>query len=193
MQNSRAVVIYLLAGINFTVSCAECSRAVAIYLFLNLEMLSILVDHDQLDIILLLIATTSSSSAFPAISLGFTILLLFLHSQLYLWGSPFFFFFCVPQLYLWGSPFLVRFLCTWLFFNPTIEVVTFRLHGWCMLGVSFCCRHSPIKDMSVRVFWVHQMECMCAQTRPWFIISSKRVFWEWSQNPCQLQGKNPLY
>ena len=47
---------------------------------------------------------SSSSSAFPAISLGFTFLLL-LRSQLYLWGSPFFFFFCLPQLYLWGSPF----------------------------------------------------------------------------------------
>ena len=30
----------------------------------------------------------SSSSTFPAISLGFTILLLLLRSQLYLWGSP---------------------------------------------------------------------------------------------------------
>ena len=47
----------------------------------------------------------------------------------------FFFFFCVPQLHLWGSPFWVRFLCMWPFFNPTIEVVTFRLCGWCMLGV----------------------------------------------------------
>ena len=74
----------------------------------------------------------SSSSAFPAISPGFNILLL-LRSQLYLWGSTFFFF-CVPsyisgvqhssssafpaislgfnillllrsQLYLWGSTF----------------------------------------------------------------------------------------
>ena len=35
-------------------------------------------------------------------------------------------FFCVPQLYLWGSP---------LFFNPIIKVVTFRLRGWCVLGV----------------------------------------------------------
>ena len=61
---------------------------------------------------------SSSSSAFSAISLGFTILLL-LHSQLYLWGLPF-----------W-----VRFLHMWPFFNPTIEVVTFCLHGWCMLGV----------------------------------------------------------
>ena len=75
----------------------------------------------------------SSTSAFPAVSLGFTILLL-LHSHLYLWGSPFFFF-CVPsyisgahhasssvfqamslgftihlllrsQLYIWGSQFV---------------------------------------------------------------------------------------
>ena len=45
------------------------------------------------------------------------------------------FFFCVPQLYLWGSPLWVRFLRMWPFFNPTIKVVTFRLHGWCMLGV----------------------------------------------------------
>ena len=47
---------------------------------------------------------SSSSSAFPAISLEFTFFLLLLHSQLYLWGSPFFFF-CLPQLYLWSSPF----------------------------------------------------------------------------------------
>ena len=28
------------------------------------------------------------------------------------------------------------------------------------------------------------MEYMCAQTRPWFILSSERVLGEWSQNPC---------
>ena len=43
------------------------------------------------------------SSAFPAISLGFTIL---------------------GEIFAYMT-----------FFNPTIEVVTFRLHGWCMLGV----------------------------------------------------------
>ena len=47
----------------------------------------------------------------------------------------FFFFFCISQLYLWGSPFWVRFLCMRPFFNPTIEVVTLRLCGWCILGV----------------------------------------------------------
>ena len=49
--------------------------------------------------------------------------------------ARFFFCFCVPQLYVWVSPFWVRFLHTWLFFHPTIEVVTFHLRGWCMLGV----------------------------------------------------------
>ena len=48
----------------------------------------------------------SSSSAFKAISLGFTILLL-LSSQLYPWGSTLpFFFFCIPAIYLWGSSLL---------------------------------------------------------------------------------------
>ena len=52
-----------------------------------------------------MLVSSSSSSAFPARSLGFTI-------------------------------FGVRFFCVCdRFFNPTIEVVTFRLRGWCILGV----------------------------------------------------------
>ena len=39
------------------------------------------------------------------------------------------------QLYLWSSPFWVRFLRMWPFFKPTIEVVIFHLRGWCMLDV----------------------------------------------------------
>ena len=49
----------------------------------------------------------------------------------------FFFFFCAFPL--WGSPLLGEifayvtvFFC---FFYPTIKVVTFRLRGWCVLGV----------------------------------------------------------
>ena len=30
--------------------------------------------------------------------------------------------------------------------------------------------------MNVRIFWVRAMKCMCAQTRPRFILSSKGVF-----------------
>ena len=52
-----------------------------------------------------------------------TELLLPLHSKLYIWGSPFWWYFCVcDRLGLF-------------FFNPTIKVVTFRLRRWCTLGV----------------------------------------------------------
>ena len=47
--------------------------------------------------------------------------------------------------------------------------------------------------MNVCIFWACVMECMCAQIRPRFILSSERVVWEWSPNPCYSQGKNPLY
>ena len=46
----------------------------------------------------------------------------------------------------------------------------------CACWVCFCCWHSTIQDMNVRIFWVRAMECICAQTRPWFILSSKIVF-----------------
>ena len=45
------------------------------------------------------------------------------------------------QLDLWGSPFSVRFLRMWPFFNPTIEVVPFCLRGWCMVGVFVAAIH----------------------------------------------------
>ena len=65
------------------------------------------------------------------------------------------------------------------FFIPTIEVVTFRLRGWYILGVF--------------VAGIHPCECVCVHTRPRFTLSSESVVGIWSQNPCQLQGKNPLY
>ena len=51
------------------------------------------------------------------------------------WHQIFFFFFCIPKLYLWGSPFLGEIFAYVTVFNPTIKVVTFRLRGWCVLGV----------------------------------------------------------
>ena len=46
-----------------------------------------------------------------------------------------FFFFCLPNC-VSRSHHFGRDCCKCdLFFNPTIEVVTFRLRGWCMLGV----------------------------------------------------------
>ena len=55
------------------------------------------------------------------------------------------------QLYLWDSPFWLRFLHMWPHYNPTIEVVTFHLHGWCMLGVflllAFTCLGHECQDL----------------------------------------------
>ena len=52
-----------------------------------------------------------------------------------------FFFFCVPiffsGVHLGFTNFGEIFADVQPFLNPTIEVVTFRLHGWCMLGVFF--------------------------------------------------------
>ena len=44
---------------------------------------------------------------------------------------------CSPAISLGFTTFWVRFLRMWPFFNPTIKVVTFRLRGWCVLGVFF--------------------------------------------------------
>ena len=41
------------------------------------------------------------------------------------------------QPYLWGSQFWVRFICMWPVFNPTIEVVTFHLHGYLVVQGQF--------------------------------------------------------
>ena len=118
----------------------------------------------------------SSSSAFQAVSLGFTILLL-LHFHLYLWGSPFFF--CVPscisgihhssssafpavylgftilllqrsQLYLWGSPFWVRFcVCD---YPPPPSVSQGRI-----CSDNFTCCHTEI-EVADQMFYLTQSQ-----------------------------------
>ena len=52
-------------------------------------------------------------------------------------------FFYVPQLYLWCSPLSGEIFAYVTSFNPTIEVITFRLRGWCMLGVLFVAGTHP--------------------------------------------------
>ena len=84
--------------------------------------------------------SSSSSSAIPALSLGFTVF----------WWD-----FCVCDFFL----------------NPTIEVVTFRLRGWCMLGVVVASIHPSRTRMSGSA-----MEWMSTQTGSRFILSFERVF-----------------
>ena len=106
----------------------------------------------------------TSSSAFPATSPGFTIL---------------------------GE--ICAYVTVCFFFNPTIEVVTFHFRGWCMLDVFLLPAFTRLGHECHNLLSPECMECMCAQTRPWFMLSSERVFGDWSQNPCELQAKNPLY
>ena len=78
------------------------------------------------------------------------------------------------------------------FFNPTIKVVTFRLRGWCVLGVfllpAFTRLGHKRQDLLVRA-----MKCMCAQTRPRFILSSEGVFWGMEFEPMLTpREKSPL-
>ena len=57
-------------------------------------------------------------------------------SQGFFFFSFFFFiYFFIPLVFTWSSSSGVWFLHVWPFLNPTIEVVTFRLYGWCMLDV----------------------------------------------------------
>ena len=80
----------------------------------------------------------SSSSVFPAISLGFDIF---------------------SEIFVYVTVFCLFFL------NSTIEVVTFCICGWCMLGVFFFAASIQLTHE-----WQDHlspcMECMCAQTRP---------------------------
>ena len=64
----------------------------------------------------------SSSSAFPATSLGFTILNEIFACEIFIF-----------------------------FLNSTIEAVAFCPCGWCVLGV-FSCQHSTAWDSNVRIY-----------------------------------------
>ena len=81
----------------------------------------------------------------PATSLGLTIL-----GENFAYVTAFFFF----------------------FFNPTIMVVTFRLRGWCMLGVFLSQAFTRLRyDCQDLLSPRDGMHIICAQTRPGFILS----------------------
>ena len=99
---------------------------------------------------------------------------LFLHSQLYFWRSPFFFLF-----FYFGEIFVY---VTILFPNHRGSHIpsSIMVHDGCVFVASI---HLSKTWMSGS-FWVCAIECICAQTRPWFILTSQRVFGKRIQNPC---------
>ena len=84
------------------------------------------------------------------------------------------FFFAFPSYISGVHHFWVRFLRMWPFFNPTIKVVTFRLRGWCVLGVFLLPAFTRLRHER-QDLWSPCDEIMYAQTRPRFILSSERV------------------
>ena len=97
------------------------------------------------------------------------------------------------QPYLWDSPFLGRFLHMWLFFfffNESTAVVTFCLRGWCRLGAFLLPAFTRLGH-ECQNLWIHVMECVRAQTRPWFILLSKRVSGNRVRTHVDSKGKIP--
>ena len=77
--------------------------------------------------------------------------------------------------------------------NPTIEVVTFCLHGWCMLGVFLFAGIHPLGQECQDLLSLLQWNACMHRLDLGLYSHPKEFFWEWSQNLCKLQGKYPLY
>ena len=98
-----------------------------------------------------------------------------------------FFFFCVPYSYLWGSPFRVRFLR--LFHNPIIEVVTFCLCGWSMLGVFLLLAFTHLGHECWDIRWN-----ACAHRLDLSLYSDPKDFqWNGVRTHVNSKGKYLLY
>ena len=90
-------------------------------------------------------------------------------------------------LHLRGSPVWVRFSCIWPLFNPTIEVVTFHLRGWCMLGVLLLPAFTYV-GQEIRIFWVHA----CVHRLDISLYSHlKEIFWNGVRTNVNSKGKIP--
>ena len=91
-------------------------------------------------------------------------------------------FFCAFPSYISGvHHFWVRFLRMWPFFNLTIKVVTFRLRGWCVLGVFLLLAFTYLGHERQDLLWWNA----CVNRLDLGLYShQKEFFWEWSLNPC---------
>ena len=59
--------------------------------------------------------------------------------------------------------------------------------------VCFYCQTSPVLNSNIGIFLVRAMECMCAQTRPRFTLSSERVLGNGVRTHVNSKGNIPLY
>ena len=72
---------------------------------------------------------------------------------------------------------------TVFFFNPTIEVVTFHLRGWYMLGVFLLLAFTHLRHECQDPLSLYDGMHVCTD---WtlFILSSEGVSGQWNQNQC---------
>ena len=71
------------------------------------------------------------------------------------------------------------------------ELVTFRLHGWCMLGIFLLPLFThPGHECQDLLSLCDGMHVCTDETSVYTLIQKSSR--EWSQNPCELQGKSPL-
>ena len=96
------------------------------------------------------------------------------------------FFFAFPSyMYISGvHHFWVRFLHMWPFFNPTIKVVTFRLRGWCVLGVFFVAGIHPSRTWTSGSFESVRWNAYMHRLDLGLYSHPKEFLGEWSLNPC---------
>ena len=101
------------------------------------------------------------------------------------WCSFFFFFFLrSPAISLGFTTFGWDFCVCDRFFNPTIKVVTFRLRGWCVLGVFFVAGIHPSRTWTSGSFESVRWNA-CMHRLDLGLYSHPKEFWgEWSLNPC---------
>ena len=99
------------------------------------------------------------------------------------------------QLYVWGSRFWLRIFNNnmWPFFNPTIEVVTFWLREWCMLGVFLLSAFTHLGHECQDLLSLCDGMHVCTDYSSVYTLILKHFGGNKSQKPCQLQEKNPLY
>ena len=84
-----------------------------------------------------------------------------------------FFLFCVPQLYLWSSPLgeIIAYVTAFLSNHRGSHIPSsWMAHAGCV----FVAAIHPSRTWASGSFRVHAMKCMCAHTRPQFILSSER-------------------
>ena len=102
------------------------------------------------------------------------------------------FFFCVPS-YISGVHFRWDFCLCDRFFNLTIEVVTFCLHGWCMLGVLLLPASVPLGHECQNLLSLCDgMHVYTNKTSVYTILSSQRVLGIGVRTHVNSKKKSPL-